>query len=289
MRILISGTARYDDLLEAQIGDVSHESGKATIAIFGSKTAQGDSQVVLADTGDPGSGLTSLIDSTRAGLTRLLKSPPADLQAMTAKMVALNTDPGHTGAEALSSWPADVRSMADHLYQLGMPAHRLPLFGRWLYDDLSGDTNLAAVESTIRFGQMVKRVMAGVADVPSHVAGHSCRRGGAITMLHNDVAPEVISLALRHASTYSTLAYFGDAARTDLIANSQRARARGGGRYSAGGPDGGSDNPTVRRPEPGGHRVGFTGLPVRGGQRPNPTIRPIGTGVLGYGIGAAYS
>ena len=226
MRAFLDGTARYDDLLEAQLGDVSHEAGKSLIAVFGSKTRQGDTQIVLADTDEPGSGQTSLVDSIRAGITRLQESLPADLRAMTTTMQALNTDPTCTGAEALSSWPDDIRLMADRLYQFGMPAHCLPLFGRWLYDKLSADTNLAAVESTIRFGQMVKRVMVGVADVPSHVAGHSCRRGGAITMLHNDVAPEFISLALRHTSTYSTRANFGDAAKTDLIATSQRACAR---------------------------------------------------------------
>ena len=120
-----------------------------------------------------------------------------------------------------------------------MPAHRLPLFGKWLYDDLSAGTNLAAADSTARFAWMVKKVMGCTPRAPGGFGAHSMRRGSAMSMHFNQVDTEVITMALRHSSAVSTKPYLGEAAKMDTLANTQRAVARGGRHSSvpAGGPN----------------------------------------------------
>ena len=103
MRVLSDALGRHDDLVEAQLGDVLHQPNQSVIAIFGSKSRQGDTQVVLAASGDPGSGRVAFLDSIRAGLARLLQVPREDLRAMTERFQRSNTDRGPVGLEALAT------------------------------------------------------------------------------------------------------------------------------------------------------------------------------------------
>ena len=119
--------------------------------MFGSKTRQGDTQVVLAASDDLGSGRAALLDSIRVGLARLLQVPREDLLAMTACFQRSNMDRTPVGLEALATWPPDIRAMASRLYEIGLPAHRLPLFGKWHFNEFSASTDLAAAIPTQSF------------------------------------------------------------------------------------------------------------------------------------------
>jgi len=186
--------------------------------------------------------------------------------------------------EALATWPPDIRDMASRLYEIGLPAHRLPLFGKWLFSELSPSTDLAAAVPTQAFCGMVKQVMARVPGAPRAPTAHSMRRGGATSMFFNKAELESVALALRHTSTLSTKCYVSDSAKAEAIAITQRAVSRGG-RLCGGG----TDLPDRGHPRPGDAPVGVMGVPVRRGQRPDAEARPVGARVLGGGDGRAYS
>ena len=116
MRVLSDALGRHDDRVEAQLGDVLHHPGQSAITIFGSKTWQGDTQVVLAASVDPGSWRAALLDSVWAWLAWLLQVPREDLLAMTEQFQLSNTDRGPVGPEALATWPPYIWDMAGRLY-----------------------------------------------------------------------------------------------------------------------------------------------------------------------------
>ena len=115
------------------------------VAIFRSKTKGGGPPAVLARTGDPCYGAETVVDTVRTGLTRLLQLDPAILAPITRQFQAVNNDPHHVGCETMGrglpmfgSWPPGY-----------MPRARLcPIFMRWLFDELTSDTDLSATVDT---------------------------------------------------------------------------------------------------------------------------------------------
>ena len=178
MRVLSDALGRHDDLVEAQLGDVLHHPGQSAIAIFGRRPGKGTHKWSSRPSDDPGSGRAALVDSVRAGLARLLQVPREDLRAMTECFQRSNTDHCPVGLEALATWPPDIRDMASRLYEIGLPAHRLPLFGIWLFNEFSASIDLAAAVPTQTFCGMVKKVLAHVPGAPRAATAHSMRRGG---------------------------------------------------------------------------------------------------------------
>ena len=132
MAFLHDGALRYDDAVEAQIGDVLHFGDVLDVSIFRSKTdrARAGQPVVVLQSADPASGCAALLQNVRLGMARLLELDPLSLAAVATRFEASNDDPFPTGAEALSTWPADIRSKADRLYAVGVTAHWLPIYGR---------------------------------------------------------------------------------------------------------------------------------------------------------------
>ncbi len=56
--------------------------------------------------------------------------------------------------KAVASWPPHIPELILLLYAAGVPVHSLPLFGRWLFDDLSEASELTAAPSTAKFARL---------------------------------------------------------------------------------------------------------------------------------------
>ena len=224
MAFLHDGALRYDDAVEAQIGDVLHFEDVLDVPVFGSKTdrARAGQPAVLPRSADPASGCAALIQNVRLGMARLLALDPPSLADIATRFEESNDDPCPTGAEALSTWPADVRSQADRLYAAGIAAHRLPIYGRWLFDDLNAGSDLAATLSTQEFVRLSRATLheAGV-DI-SNVGAHSFRRGRAVGLTHAGAARGVISDMLRHRNPRSAEHYTLASARNVSLALTMR-------------------------------------------------------------------
>ena len=137
LAFLHDGALRYDYMLEGQLGDILCFDSYLDVSVFGSKTDRrlAGQPATMPRSPEPTSGAAGLFQAARSGMERLLALPQEALAAIAARFQAANDDPCPTRREALATWPDDIRALADRLYAAGIAAHRLPVFGRWLFDD----------------------------------------------------------------------------------------------------------------------------------------------------------
>ena len=64
---------------------------------------------------DPSSGYEGLVRNTKTGLQRLLAMDAPDLHALAERFQANSADVRPAGPDAMATWPADVRALADRL------------------------------------------------------------------------------------------------------------------------------------------------------------------------------
>ncbi len=93
-----------------------------------------------------------------------------------------------------------VLELAARLHAAGIMAHALPVFGRWLFEELDPTSDLTASPSTGEFGRLSRAVLASAGVDILRVAAHSFRRGRAVGLFHARVGREVVSESLRHRS-----------------------------------------------------------------------------------------
>ena len=125
-----------------------------------------------------------LVDSVRRAMERLLLAAPAVLAALARGFAAARKDRHPPGPAAMARWPAEVLAVAPRLYCVGIPAHRLPIFGPWLFRDVTPSLQLAGVLSTRAFralGLATRTIRAAAGDT-SNFGTHSVRRGAAATL-----------------------------------------------------------------------------------------------------------
>ena len=267
MAALHDGALRYDDLQEGQLGDALFFPGVVEVSVFGSKT---DRELVGQTVAFPseGPGAAGLLRNARTGLQRLVDLDPASLRPLSDRLRATLGPEARAGPEAVRSWPDPVPELAQRLYALGVPVHGLPLFGRWLFEDLSEGFDLSATPLTGEFARMSKAVLAASGAETGRVGAHSFRRGRAVGLYHGGAGDAVVSLALRHRNPRSAEPYVLVAARSSALASAMRV-AGGGGRGRGGldllAPPGSGGHPALpggAGPRPGrGPRQGHGGDP----------------------------
>ena len=277
MRLMSDTGTRYDDTAEAQLGDAYLCQHATLLPIFRSKTKGGGLPAVLPKTEDPHDGYTGLVETVRAGLAKLLLLEPSVLTAISKRFQALNNDPHRTGIEAMQSWPEDVQAQAARLYAVGLPVHRLPIFGRWLYEELHHGSDLSASLTTRQFGRAVKALVQAQGKDPTNVGAHSMRQGKGVEMFHHRTPVKTVMHALRHTSTLSCEPYVLASAKLATVAVTQCELARRGRNPPAGGALGGSglNTPDADPPPPIGGR---TLPPPRAGGPHGPPLPRRGRG-----------
>jgi integrase len=226
--ILSDGALRFDDLVEAELGDILRFPGVVQLALFGTKTdTRREGQLaILPDSADPATGYGALLEGIRAGLTRLLTLPADVLAALGAPMRAhlAARYPGRVpGPEAMSTWPGDIRSLADRLYRLGIPAHALPVYGRWLTDELGPSTDLREGIPYREFVKVARGVLARSGANVDGFGAHSFRRGIAAELALRRMSKPDIAALLRHRSLASTQTYILPSAQAATMASSRRS------------------------------------------------------------------
>jgi hypothetical protein len=130
-------------------------------------------------------------------MERLLALPPATLAAIAARFQAANDDPHPTGIQALATWPDGIRALAARLYAArqyaaGIAAHRLPVYWRWLFDDLGQESDLTASPVTVEFARLSRAMLSGGGGGCLAHGGAYCssfRRGGVAGLSHCGVPP----------------------------------------------------------------------------------------------------
>jgi len=232
MAVLHDGAFRYDDTLEGQLGDVLFFPEVVDVSIFGSKTDRNLTGQPAALPRD-GAGAAALVRNARHGLERLLGADPDLLRSAGARLHELLGAQAHAGPEAMAGWPAPIPALATRLYAAGVPVHVLPIFGRWLFDELTPTSCLAAAVDTPQFTRLARATLAGEGVVTSRVGAHSFRRGRAVGMLHARADRSMVSLVLRHRDPRSADSYVLDSARVTVAASALRSAS--GGRLGAAG------------------------------------------------------
>jgi integrase len=176
------------------------------MSVFGSKTdpaSTGQAAFIPVDPA-PASGSSALVRRTTVGLRRLLELDEPTLRALGARFTGALCPTELAGPEALATWPPPIPALASRLYAVGLQAHALPLFGRWLFEELSADSDLLAVPSTGEFQRLAKATLQAAGVPVTRVGAHSFRRGRAAELLHEGTSETIVSQMLRHSNPSST-------------------------------------------------------------------------------------
>ena len=126
----------------------------------------------------------------------------------------------------MSTLPAKIHDLAIPLYERGLLVHCLPYYGSWLWDNLTADSDLAAVPTTRQFGRLAQQVLAEAGAPAAGVGAHSLRRGGAAELAHGALSLPALSAALRHVSERSTRPHVFQSVHSAANAGAMRAAAR---------------------------------------------------------------
>jgi hypothetical protein len=137
-------------------------------------------------------------------MERLLSLELATLTAMGARMKATLGLASRAGPDALATWPAPIPALATRLNAHGVLAHALPIFGRWLWEELSADFDLLTAPSTRKFARMVKAALHASGLPTERTGAHSFRRGSTVGLFHGGASARIVSQALRHRNPRST-------------------------------------------------------------------------------------
>lgn len=239
MHYLTDASLRWDDAQEGQLGDHLWfpQSRLVDVGIYGSKT----DPMLLGQPGmmvwpeDAASGANRLLRGTRAGLERLAALPSDVLAAIVSRFRIKHSYAGVPGVAAMRTWPPPVLEAANALYAKGLPVHCLPVFGRWLVDDLVAETDLSAPVPYNAFLRSIRRIMAAAGIATADVGAHSFRRGGTAERVEEGASNVQIMHLLRHRSAASGRTYILSSARSAALAQTSSARGTGGMLAMAGG------------------------------------------------------
>jgi len=263
MAVLSAGSLRFDDLLEAQLGDVCWFDGVADLSLFGTKTDHGleGQAAALPFSADPASGYQAALTGTRTGLLRLGALPAPTLRALAASFASsLTVEEVGDGPVELSAWPPDIQSLAAPLYAVGLPVHCLPLCGTWQYERLDEHSNLATPMLAREFVDRSRAVLSEHGVGVARFGAHSFRRGSAGALFHRGLGTGVVGTALRHRSARSTGAYVADAARMAALADATSLPSQGPPGGALRGRRSGPGSRPDGRPGTGRHDGGHPGL-----------------------------
>ena len=145
---------------------------------------------------EPGSGAAPLVDPVRCAMERLLAAAPKVPAAIASGFTAAGKARHPPGPAAVEIWPVEVQALAHRLSGVGIPAHRLPIFGPWLFKDVTPSLQLAGVLSTRAFRALATRSIRTVGGDASNCGTHSLRRAAA-ALFHAGVPHPLITQALR--------------------------------------------------------------------------------------------
>ena len=83
-------------------------------------------------------------------MTRLLAATPEALVSLARSFATAGRDRHPQDPSTMATWPADVQALALRLYAGGIPAHRISIFGAWLFRDVTPSLQLAGRALTTR-------------------------------------------------------------------------------------------------------------------------------------------
>jgi len=236
MWMMSAAGARFDDFQEGQIGDGLPFPDAFDLTFFGTKTdptLEGQPSVAPALTA-PGSGTGVWADGLRAALDRLLSLPEDDARFVGERFrrTVQERNPRHLdgGASAMRAWPADIRQRTDRLYLLGIPAHCLPFYGRWLTVLPSRQMDLSEPIHLHEFVRAARLALQQAGFDPRRVGAHSFRRGRGVHLTLSGTDLRNVTTLFRHRSPASTQPYLLPSARLAETASALRVAdaCRGG-------------------------------------------------------------
>ena len=129
-------------------------------------------------------------------MERLLAAAPKVPAAIASGFTAAGKARHPPGPAAVEIWPVEVQALAHRLSGVGIPALRLPIFGPWLFKDVTPSLQLAGVLSTRAFRALATRTIRTVGGDAFNCGTHSLRRAAA-ALFHAGVPHPLITQALR--------------------------------------------------------------------------------------------
>ena len=87
----------------------------------------------------------------------MLAAPPEVLATFACCFDTAGRDCHPPGTAAIATWPAAVQALAHRLYAAGVPALHLPIFGEWLFRDVTSSLHLAGALTTHGFQELATR------------------------------------------------------------------------------------------------------------------------------------
>ena len=108
---------------------------------------------------------------------RLLAAAPELLDALARGFAAAGQDRHPPGPAAVASRPAEARVLAPRLSGVGIPAHRLPTFGPWLFQGVAPSLHLTGALSARAFRALATRSIRMVGGPPL-TSGHTAYGAG---------------------------------------------------------------------------------------------------------------
>ena len=99
-----------------------------------------------------------LSDSVPRAMTRLLAAPPEALVTLARSFATAGRDRHPPAPSAMATWPTDLQALALRLYAAGIPAHRRPIFGPWLFRDVTPSLQLAGALTALAALTAVSKV-----------------------------------------------------------------------------------------------------------------------------------
>ena len=228
MAFLHDGALRYDDTLEGQLGNILLFPDVVDLSVFGTKTDRrlAGQPAALPRSEHPSSGCANLLQGVRVGLSRLASLDPHVLAVTGARLRAREARP--VGLAAMSTWPDDIRLLAADLYAAGLPVHLLPIYGRWQFEDITADSDLATELPSSEFVRLSRAVLAEAGVDTAGVGAHSFRRARGVGLFHGNAGGAVVSQALRHRDPRSAEPYVLASARLTALARSMHVAAPAG-------------------------------------------------------------
>ena len=109
----------------------------------------------------------------------------------------------------------------------GLSAHRLPIFGGWLFRDVTPSLQLASVLSTRPFRALATRTNRTVGGDASNFGTHSVRQGAAAALFHVGVPRSLVTQALRLAFARSDESCIPESAKLTAVTAASRIPLHG--------------------------------------------------------------
>ena len=224
LMLLSDATARYDHINEGQLGEVLFEDKRTVVPSLGPNATAAEQA-----SSPPGRRPPSLW-SDCSPLRRCWRHSPVASPPLERIVIPPGQRPWRRGRPRFGLLPSP--------YRVGIPEHRLPIFGPWLFRDVTPSFHLACVLSTRAFLALAKRTIFTTGEDASNFGTHRVRRGAAAALFQASVPRPLVSQALRHASARSDESYILETAKLTAVAAAPcmppRGRAAGDAAKPAG-------------------------------------------------------